>query len=510
MAQNISIVDNLGSLTLEPFTMGDSTKPKSSSKSKDSKNKGHKTKDVARPAEKATDPQKPINSAKLPIAEPKKKKQKLTPEKPQPTWLFPSREDAPNPHSSTESERGKDLENWNAAINFLKHKAVTAPLKTPPPSQLLTMVGEFLTFIGFDSASRIFIVERNARKALDGWDDGLGKDTQEKGLPNLVKIYNDWFKGWQARKELDWSSREEKCSVVAKQSKKVPKKQKVENGKVVGKVDETSSSSSSDSSSESDSDLEMVDVIPGKEESKTKAKVDTSSGTSSSSDSDADDEKEATKIAAKAETTIPKKAAVNGQVKKAKREASPSSSSSSDTSSSDSEAGTRSTKGASASSSPDTSSSDSESDTISSKIPIPASALKPSSSSSSSDSDSDTKPVSKPSKSHKASTSGPITDSRKSSTDTSVTLPNGTTTNTPPLKRKRSLSPYSKRLPAVKVTKTSANESFSRVPKDTKVDVKLASNAYIPYDYAERAHQDLIVTKGKGFTKEKNKKKRGS
>ncbi|KAI5810467.1 SRP40, C-terminal domain-containing protein [Pyronema omphalodes] len=28
--------------------------------------------------------------------------------------------------------------------------------------------------------------------------------------------------------------------------------------------------------------------------------------------------------------------------------------------------------------------------------------------------------------------------------------------------------------------------------------------------YAARAHADLIVTKGKGFTKEKNKKKRGS
>ncbi|ORY28701.1 hypothetical protein BCR33DRAFT_666822, partial [Rhizoclosmatium globosum] len=28
--------------------------------------------------------------------------------------------------------------------------------------------------------------------------------------------------------------------------------------------------------------------------------------------------------------------------------------------------------------------------------------------------------------------------------------------------------------------------------------------------YGMKAHQDLIVTKGKGFTKEKNKKKRGS
>ena len=42
------------------------------------------------------------------------------------------------------------------------------------------------------------------------------------------------------------------------------------------------------------------------------------------------------------------------------------------------------------------------------------------------------------------------------------------------------------------------------------VDPKLASNAYVPYDYADRAHKDLSVTKGKDFTKEKNKKKRGA
>lgn len=36
------------------------------------------------------------------------------------------------------------------------------------------------------------------------------------------------------------------------------------------------------------------------------------------------------------------------------------------------------------------------------------------------------------------------------------------------------------------------------------------SNAYQSYDYADRAFNDLSVTRGKGFTKEKNKKKRGS
>lgn len=50
---------------------------------------------------------------------------------------------------------------------------------------------------------------------------------------------------------------------------------------------------------------------------------------------------------------------------------------------------------------------------------------------------------------------------------------------------------------------------FSRIPVDQKVDPRFASNAYVSYDYADRAHRDLVVTKGKGFTKEKNKKKRG-
>lgn len=55
-----------------------------------------------------------------------------------------------------------------------------------------------------------------------------------------------------------------------------------------------------------------------------------------------------------------------------------------------------------------------------------------------------------------------------------------------------------------------SNVPFSRIRDDTMVDPRLASNAYVPYDYAQRAHEKLIVTKGKGFTKEKNKGKRGS
>ncbi|PHH69736.1 hypothetical protein CDD82_7548 [Ophiocordyceps australis] len=54
------------------------------------------------------------------------------------------------------------------------------------------------------------------------------------------------------------------------------------------------------------------------------------------------------------------------------------------------------------------------------------------------------------------------------------------------------------------------NQRFSRIPRDLQVDARFASNQYVEMDYSRRAHQDLSVTRGKGFTKEKNKKKRGS
>lgn len=56
------------------------------------------------------------------------------------------------------------------------------------------------------------------------------------------------------------------------------------------------------------------------------------------------------------------------------------------------------------------------------------------------------------------------------------------------------------------------NEPFSRIRKDIKVEEKFRSNAFEDnaHGWGRKAHEDLIVTKGKGFTKEKNKKKRGS
>ncbi len=54
------------------------------------------------------------------------------------------------------------------------------------------------------------------------------------------------------------------------------------------------------------------------------------------------------------------------------------------------------------------------------------------------------------------------------------------------------------------------SQPFSRIRKDIQVDPRLASNAYNAHGWGRQAHEDLVVTKGKDFTKEKNKKKKGS
>jgi SRP40, C-terminal domain len=53
---------------------------------------------------------------------------------------------------------------------------------------------------------------------------------------------------------------------------------------------------------------------------------------------------------------------------------------------------------------------------------------------------------------------------------------------------------------------------FSRIKDNIEVHPNLASNEYNAGadNYGARANQDLIVTRGDGFRKEKQKKKRGS
>ncbi|KAF8077747.1 SRP40, C-terminal domain-containing protein, partial [Lyophyllum atratum] len=59
------------------------------------------------------------------------------------------------------------------------------------------------------------------------------------------------------------------------------------------------------------------------------------------------------------------------------------------------------------------------------------------------------------------------------------------------------------------------NTPFQRVNPDKVTQEIVQQNGYVAKaapmnDYGARAHEDLIVTRGAGFRKEKNKKKRGS
>jgi len=326
------------------------------------------------------------------------------------------------------------------------------------------------------------------------------------------------------------------------------------------------SESSSSLSTESEARNKKHTKPASKAETKS-IKVTTPPGTSSSSssDSDADDEKEAS--GAKIHL---QKSSVNGLVNKLKRKADSSEQSSSDSDSSSSSSDedvppakkpkgipmknalsnaepTLATKpvnasaaskenlstDSSASSSESSSSDSSSSDESPDKKPLPASSSDVSSSSSS---ESD---AAAPMKKFKASRSDKLglpsdssmstdssatlegTSSKKPSTSNTSTSSSDSAAKDEPMpvktepkataKRKRSLSPHATRaaMPPTKLTK-SKDAPFQRVPKDTMIDPKLASNNYVSYDYAEQAHRDLSVTKGRGFTKEKNKKKRGS
>ncbi|CAF9934012.1 MAG: hypothetical protein ALECFALPRED_005822 [Alectoria fallacina] len=549
---------------------------------------------------------------------PRKKKKKNAPDKPQPEWMFPPDEENPvlNPKPESEAHRLKDEKERGQAIKFLQYKSVTAPMKTPPPDLLLTLVGAFLTSYGFNNTSRIYTTQLQSRKKLDDWKTELGGKLP-KGFPDLVKIFKDWYKIYQEKAQVEETSSSDsddsdnlKAVKKSKKAKKIKKEVKAEAkasevaaAKVIAK-DITSSSGSESSEEESDSDVEMENAAPAQKSNKkpskiSKIKSSSPSTSSSSSDSDADDEKD--NAGALLHTpAASKNPTVNGLVNSLKRKESRSSSSesdsesdisssvgvkavsvkneassprfdvtsqsrssvsvsqpsntsssSSDTSSSGSESAAEPLKPAAAKttaavkaeseSSSDSSSSEGEPDDEAPKPTVTPKAEASSSSSSSSNSRSSESEseldFSKPPKPTVTKTTKVVTKPTQVSSDSSVTLQASSvqkpsavdtslsstsssdsstsagqqdtttvTTTVPATKRKRSSSPTPK---VSKLTKK-RNTPFQRVPLDTLVDPKMASNAYRSYDYADRAHQDLSVTKGKGFTKEKNKKKRGS
>ncbi|KAJ2997268.1 hypothetical protein NUW58_g703 [Xylaria curta] len=282
----------------------------------------------------------------------------------------------------------------------------------------------------------------------------------------------------------------------------------------------SSDSSSSDSSSESDSDSDSGSdeetavtskrpaskAIPATKPLKRKAESDSDS---SSSDSDSDEDMSGSSSKSGNKKPQPKKLKTrDSSDESSSSDSSSESDSSSDDSSDDEKVKPTKAKkvesdgdSSSESDSDDPSSSESESDSedeveVAAKVALPDS---DSDSSSDSESGSEDKKV-------KIKKDGAA---NGSASDTSVTLEKASPEFAPLPPNPTTFKANNRGQNGSNAKKTQ-NQPFSRISKDVVVDPRLSSNAYVTHGYGEQAHRDLIVTKGKGFTKEKNKKKRGS
>ncbi|KAG8530908.1 uncharacterized protein KY384_004265 [Bacidia gigantensis] len=498
---------------------------------------------------------------KLEAAKATRPKKKHAPDRPQPAWMFPPDEENPvlNPVIKPEEQIRKEQEKHNASIDFLQHKVFNAPMKKPPPGLLITLVGAFLSSYGFDGASRLYTAQILARNRLDEWKIEIGQELP-KEFPPLIQVFKEWHAGYQIDNEVDETSSSDSDDSHATRHRK-GKSKAAKATRVTLEVeqhakDEASSSEGSDSDSSDDdsSDVDTGGRSPkGKAQKPEKASKPQSgsssvsnSGSSSDSDSDMDDATEPAGISLPdIGSSIKAGTSDNAVTSKAGSSDNESSDSSSDSeSNSDSEsqvtAETDSYKSPMASIEKASQAKVQKSDTSSSN-------------GTSSDSDSDSESDSgrlvnlprhtagskiesnlatekQPRVGSDSSETLQASSARKKSTDNtslSSSSPSSSSASSPdpnpdestdglpaaqtysstiaPSKRKRSASPSTTKKAAKKI-----NAPFQRIASDTKVDSRFASNAYQPYEYADRAHQDLSITRGRDFTKEKNKKKRGS
>lgn len=490
----------------------------------------------------------PIEKKKIPPkpqpAQPQKKKRKNAPDAPQPKWLFPPDEENPvlNPKAKTPEEIQQETDEREKSLNYMKRRVHAAPDRPAPPPELLTLVGIFLTDFGFNSTSRLFTNERGARKVLNGWEDAIGTKV-EKGTPTLEQIYREWYREWKIKKlATDETSSSESGSDTSNSDSEA------------GAATQTNGADSSDDDSEASSDglggsdVEIKNAPKAKgKKSKAVKKSSGSSSSSSTSDSDADDEDEKeqpkakTAVVTQAKTknsTTDRNAAkskptVAAMVNKLKRKASSSdgeSDSDSDSSASSEDekpakkARTSAITTTAAVSLPngvsDSSSDDSEDSEELEEEERPAAATvkfgADSESSSSESSESESSEEEGP-QAKKIGAGVPAIP--KTSSDSSATVSGDVKKGPVSSESQTSSSATSASESEERATRTTAakKEKKHTGAKPTPLAELSAkgvhghvSNQYQSYEYADKAYQDLSVTRGKGFTKEKNKKKRGS
>lgn len=448
-----------------------------------------------------------------------------------PAWLF-SNHSAPAKDTivPAQTQRGGVPLKENMAKS--SKKDVQGASAIPPP-QLMDMVEKFLSDNSFGNAHSAFKKQREKK----GW---AGEQPQDDAKDSLIQVFETWESAHG--------------DAPAEQTKKGIKKA------AKAKPGSSNGAGSTNRQGEATQDVDMKDAGDTSsnpaDSGASSPHSDSSSSASSSSDSeDSEDEKKNKKVASSKASkkqspvtpkTLKRKAPVGSSTSSSDSDSSTDSSSSDSDSSGDDKpqpkkrktaaSSSESSSGSSSDSSSDSSSSDSDSDSEDSDEDMVDKAKEDASSSSdssdsSSDSDSEapaSKKVTKVTKVTKvvktAKASKADSDNSSSSDDAQAggaglktkdiedSSSSSVTLEDAPLATKTS---YSNQSPAPGQVKLSKKEKkaqvvpFSRIPKDVKVEVKFASNAYIDTDYSRQAHEALIVTKGKGFTKEKNKKKKG-
>lgn len=399
------------------------------------------------------------------------------------------------------SEESIVSEEWSTA--FKMAKKFGSPDGTPNPV-LVALISQFLSNHGFESTLRVWNTEKKSRsgsKQKDASSDIFGKKLT-KDLPQLDVM----LKEYMAKVKVD--------------------------------ANDSSSSNSEEADSSSDSDVEMAD--DAKSEASSSSSSDSSSSADSSSDSSESESDSGSGSGSDSAASDVKKPAI---AKSLKRKASSSSSSSSGSdSSSDSETEARSNrplkksktqhKKSESESSSDSDSSSSSSDSEDSDDESAAKQLREAAATALPDSDSS-------SSSSSSSESGSSSDSDSSSSDDDVASSSSSSSDDEDDDAKADDEPIANDgINATKTLDRASSDSSATIQgdpaplppwpvKDEKKrsgarptrlaelsaqaqDGEYLSNQYISYDYADRAYNDLVVTRGKGFTKEKNKKKRGS
>ncbi|KAI9865762.1 MAG: hypothetical protein M1824_000022 [Vezdaea acicularis] len=445
---------------------------------------------------------------------------------------------------------GQDL---NAPRKKKRRAEKTADGKKPPiavplervaaPPILLNLISAFLTEYNFAGTGRLFTVERQGRAKIEGWEDSVGRKLP-KDLPSLTRIFKDFYALWESEHVTKDSSSQSEAGIRRKKARKAAESVAKGTKQVEPKADSEASSSGGSSVDESSSEESGEDTNIEDTPQQKLAEFSSSSAASSSNCED-DSELRKKEAASAAETKLnhkKKKSLKGGKSGKSLGTLNISAQAHSSKSktlgfveavtrlkaaSRDEESSSESASSSSSSSSSSDSDADDESEHTKSKVTASKAfkQAKEEESPPTSDSDRSSKgaltKAKKPINSRKGSTDSSATiDESKESEQESASSVTSTSADSSEAdapstkKRKRPKSPIAASEGISKKQKASAqkaqNTAFSRIPSTTAINPKLSSNAYVPYDYAERAYQDLSITRGKGFTKEKNKKKRGS